>query len=315
VKLDRHGAVAYAKTHWNTVCDDNLFWFTSHSVNVEQKRRELKASRMDGWEFRFLLTVDGERAVFVNKGAEILVGKDPGLADCAHYLSRCLIKGGGADIKGSLSSGMLVQELRARRDTVTLVEKIAKREAQTVIDSGVFKPGDMIGYFNIAADGDYGGKRAYTHTTMFVGHVKGAGRITCHTVSRFGGDTVAPTGISLTDEWHLGKDHYAYTLIHFSDDDPPLGTDLSGWWQLDGTPASYIRVKGRTAYSTSHKPANKLQSLYGKDRGYFFKEGGKFICIWKQSGKVDVWTAGKDGQFQLASAGAANRTATRLFTS
>ena len=58
---------------------------------------------------------------------------------------------------------------------------------QRVIDSGIFKPGDMIVYFNIDPHGDYGGAKQYAHSGMFAGKRGGdtEGKITCHTICRF----------------------------------------------------------------------------------------------------------------------------------
>lgn len=315
MKLNRAGAVAYARAHWDTVCDDGVFWFSNYSVNVEQKRRELKASVFDGWKFKFRTFKDGEQAIFTDGRTEKIVGQDPGIADCAHYLSRCLIKGGGADLKGARSPAMLIMELQEKAATITLVEKATRAEAQAVIDSGVFKPGDMIGYFNISPDGDYGGRRIYSHSTMFVGHIKSAGRITCHTICRFGGETPDPKLFPLTDEWHLGSDHYLYTLMHFASDDVAPPKEALGWWSIEGVAVlpTYLKIAGNAAVSSPHRPTNQAQSAQGKDKARVFAEGGKLIFVWRQSAKVETWTPRKDGGFEVTSAGSGTRLAMPLF--
>jgi hypothetical protein len=317
MRLNRPGAVNYARTHWNTVCDDGVFWFTDHSVNVEAKRRELSAPASAGWEFRFLFVgsaTETERAVFQKPGSpDILVGKDPGIADCAHFLSRCLKEGGKADIKGSLDAGVLVNELKARHDVKVLAEKVSKTQGDFVVKSGVLKPGDMIGYFNISPHGDYGGARAYTHSTMFVGPIAGEGRITCHTICRFGGLTPAPT----SDVWHLDNPHYAYTLIHFSEDDAhvpvPVQQSLAGWWELSGPFPVYQHVDGRKAYFTLRKPASPKQNLLAQETATLFNENRTLSFIWRKTGTVDVWTANSSGGFDVLTNGMLRRTATRLF--
>jgi len=234
----RTKAIDYAKTFWDRPCDDGVFWLTEREVSIAHMRKQLRAPVADGWDARFIPHYDAatnsasEDIAFIksNRSGQsiprlpgtwdlIQIHGWAGLADCAHYLSKCL-QAGGANVS-SLRVAELVAKLQAMSDTITLAEKVSKAQAQRVIDTGWFKPGDMIGYFNISPHGDYGRANSYTHSTMFVGKIdtggnpdsKDSGRITCHSNSRFGHQY-------WDEEWWL-HDTYTYTLIHFKSDDPP----------------------------------------------------------------------------------------------
>jgi hypothetical protein len=101
-----------------------------------------------------------------------------GLADCAHFLSRCLTAGGFS--AQEISVPKLVEHLKRRPDTKVLAERVTQERGQRIVDSGIFKRVDMLGYFNIDPRGDYGGRRQYSHSTMFVGKIRSGdvGRIT-----------------------------------------------------------------------------------------------------------------------------------------
>ena len=99
MRYDRDAAVAYARQYWDRPCDDGIFWRTDYAVDVAQMRKALHASAKDGWEARFVPDDAGaEHAVFRRevggKVDEIEVQPWDGLADCAHFLSRCLTAGG-----------------------------------------------------------------------------------------------------------------------------------------------------------------------------------------------------------------------------
>ena len=294
---DRNAAVKYAEKHWNIPCDDGIFWLSNERISIAAKRKEHKAPESEGWK-AFFVKGDGtepEKAVFrrtvAGKTEEKVINGWAGLADCAHFLSRCLSAGGAAIDERGVTS--LVNTLQARSDTKTLCEKVARDRAQKVIDSGILKPGDMVGYFNVSADGDFGGKIAYTHSTMYVGKLDkaGLGGVTCHTVARF------PPHSWVNDSWWL-HDGYTYTLIHFSSDDPmPNGNivpTITGWWQLEygREPAfSYISKNG-TAQFVKTAPTKATDVPHGAvDQAYWFMEShGRMTILWKKAGAVEVWT-------------------------
>jgi len=166
--FNRKEAVKFADLHWNTPADDGLFWLSNEAVVISQVRKDnvipttswKKAPADDGWQPFF---VDdgkrGEKAVLrrVVGGVteEILINPWEGIADCAHFLSRCLTAGGVTVSERGVPQ--LIDTLQAKSNTKTLCEQVSKEGGQRVIDSGIFKPGDMIGYFNIDPKGDYGG--------------------------------------------------------------------------------------------------------------------------------------------------------------
>ncbi|WP_294534347.1 amidase domain-containing protein [uncultured Rhodoblastus sp.] len=295
---DRAKAIAYAEKHWNVPCDDGKFGLTNDRPSVASKRMELHAPAADGWKPEFVKG-SGEPEKFVFRRTtpagveEKIISNWAGLADCAHFLSQCLSAGGATTNEWGVAG--LVQNLQSRSDTKTLCERVAQAAAQRVINSGVFKQGDMIGYFNVDPDGDYGGRPSYTHSTMFAGKPTATddGRVTCHTVARFPGKTWA----GVEDRWWLHSG-YTYTLIHFvSDDSTPNLTRaaaLEGWWMLEysgRTEYYYIFRDGRARY-TKRAPKSAREQLAVADGGayWFMDAGGKITFVWRATGTLEVWT-------------------------
>src|SRR6185312_8537277 len=311
MSFNRSDAVTFAEKHWNIPADDGIFWLSNQGVSIAQVREKnvigtpywKKAPAADGWQPFFVDDgAGGEKAVFRRtvggNTEEILINPWAGIAECAHFLSRCLTAGGARIAERGLPS--LVTTLQARSDTKTLCEKVPANAAQRVIDTGVFKPGDMIGYFNIDPKGDYGGARQYAHSTMYVGKIGGKkdGGITCHTICRFAGKSW------VEDSWWLQPPgHYTYTLIHFSDDDPapypgPL-TTLLGWWQLEysGRKEYYLVQKNGSAAYTKKAPAKGQTFVHAAEgSAYWFMGSSREITfIWRRSGTVEVWTPEASG--------------------
>lgn len=295
---NRDDAVSYADRHWNIPCDDGVFWLTNEAIVVETKRRQLHAPAAAGWQPMFVKGdgTEPEKAVFRRTVGglteEKIINGWAGLADCAHFLSRCLSAGGVKVSERGVTE--LVSTLQNRADTKTLCERVPQDRAQRVIDTGIFKKGDMIGYFNISPTGDYGGRLAYAHSTMYVGKIDraGIGGVTCHTVARF------PPRSWVNDSWWLHAG-YTYTLIHFSTDDPAPSPGrvaaLDGWWQLTyagRTEYYYIFRDGRARYSRTQVPKSAKEPMHATDgSAYWFMNGaGKITFIWKATGTVEVWT-------------------------
>lgn len=319
----RDDAVKYAAKHWNIPCDDGVFWLSNERISVAAKRKQLKAPEADGWQPMFVKGdgTDPEKAVFRRTVGgvteEKLINGWDGLADCAHYLSRCLTTG-GAKIDERGVTG-LVNTLQARSDTKTLCERTPRAGAQRVIDSGIFKPGDMIGYFNIDPSGDYDGAKRYTHSTMYVGKLdaRGDGGVTCHTVARF------PPHSWVNDSWWLKDGAYTYTLIHFTADDPApnllKAEKLAGWWKLQysgRTEYYYMFKDGRARYTLKAPQSAKSQLTLPDGSAYWFMDGaGKITFIWRASGTVEIWTPdpGGGGGYSSKINGAVDGTLTKLF--
>jgi len=336
---ERTKAVDYARKFWDRPCDDGVYWFTDKEVNVEHKRKQLNAPAADGWEPRFIpyRETDGsltEELAFIKADAAgfsipKLAGKWQiksvqgwaGLADCAHFLSKSL-QAGGAKIF-SVRVKELVAKLQALSSTITLAERVPQTNAQSIIDTGIFKPGDMIGYFNVdPSGGDYGRTNSYTHSTMFVGKLdskgnadaKDAGRVTCHTMSRFGHSY-------LGDEWWL-HNNYSYTLIHFTADDPLRSTDtenmLQGWWRIDvaGRKEYHLYAAGGSAQFTKYEPKSAKDPIKSpQDNGCWWEPVSKsIITIYRKTGIVVQWSVAdpKNRQHDVTVDGLKG-TATRLF--
>ncbi|MEO6809456.1 MAG: hypothetical protein ABI353_10145 [Isosphaeraceae bacterium] len=326
---DRAKAVQHAHDHWNSPCNDGIFWLSNDSVNVEAKRKELHAPAKDSWVLRFVPDgKGGEEAVFLRPkhpgGVPIpklagtwerkLIQPWEGLADCAHYLSECL-RAGGLTTVNERGVKSLVNTLRARSDTKTLADVVPQDNAQHVIDSGIFKPGDMIGYFNISATGDYGGKQDYTHSTMYVGKdpAKNKGRVTCHTKSRF-------MDLYNDDEWFLASGDYKYTLIHISaDDTPPTKATqdrIEGWWTVEyaGQKEFYRFTRQGTVKFTMHQPKTNTSTVQTEiSSGYWFESGSRVIVFWQKWGVVDLFDLSRVGTKVPFSEDGVTGSATRLF--
>ncbi len=292
---DRNSAIDYAKKFWDRPCDDGVFWLTNGAVDVARKRHELDASSADGWEPRFVPDGRGrEQAVFTRKvGSTVetkVIHEWEGLADCAHFLSKCLTAGGVR--LALLSVPKLVADLESRPDTKTLGEKVSQVAGQRIVDSGVFKPGDMIGYFNINPQGDYGGKKEYSHSTMYAGKLAAPndpGHVTCHTKSRFPGLS------AFEDEWFLDPGSYLYTFIHVASDDTPSvpGSALPGWWKVQygaDTFYYYLFADGRARWLRRAPRSVNEQPHSFEGGGYWFMQSGSIAITWRKTGSVESWT-------------------------
>lgn len=296
--LDRDAAVGYARKYWNRVADDDKFWTSNAVVSLATKRKLMNAPASDGWEAVFVSDRQiGEKAVFRRTvGGKLDEMPDPiatwdELDDCTHYVCRCLIKEGVA-LTETPRANELAEAMLKSRKTKTFALKTTKEQGQKIIDSGVFKPGDLVAYYT-------DGKGRYTHTAMFVGkqsdRADDPGGITCHTVCRFAGLTRAWNGAT-DDAWFLSGG-LSYTLIHFSEDDSTLSAAnrkwLPGWWKVGND--FYCVLEDGHAFATHSKPANRNQKLLvGNSVGYYFEAGREILFLWRNPGgkvKVERWTA------------------------
>jgi hypothetical protein len=305
VRYDRAAAVGYARKYWDRPCDDGIFWRTDYAVEIAKVRKTMRAPASEGWEARFVKDAfDTEHAVFQRTNRGVVEEKEiqewAGLADCAHFLTRCISAGGIP--MAEISVPKMINHLKERNDMKVLAERVSLEQGQRVIDTGYFKKGDMLGYFNVDPKGDYGGARQYSHSTMFIGKISSGdvGRITCHTKSRFGGLSAFP------DEWYLQSTGYRYTFIHIARDDHALPLvdqhALHGWWRhLDGGSYYYLSRDGR-ASKTMHAPHSSVDTPSAVvSHGYYFFEGGKLTIFWRQSGDVEVWRGASADQSFLSS--------------
>jgi putative amidase-like protein len=299
----------FAADYWNRVCksdnhDAALGLDSARDVPLSAVWDQHKAPAAS-YEPRFLYNpaTDRDDLVAVPKpGATarsasplkpivILDGKQ--LEDCAHFLSQCL-KAGGLRIAEQWSVPMLLNTLRSGEDhhptpiAKTLAEKVPRAAAQAIIDAGLLKIGDMIGYF---ADGHY------THSAMYTGVRDGVGRVTCHTKSRFMGWTPS----QVPDAWYLANPRYTFTLLHIPySHPPPLGATLAGWWRVTSplrTEYYYVLPDGRAMRTTNVPKTTKAPHAPGPgdSRGYWFSDLREAKFCWRLDGCVVKMTPDRDG--------------------
>jgi hypothetical protein len=326
MSLDRDAARKYALKFWNRACDDDRIGVPSGSVSVADKRKSMKAPASEGWEVFFVADKNTrERGVFRRtKDGKIEDMPDPvvsadDLEDCTHYVSKCLLNG-GVTLTETYRANELITALIGASYTKVLGERVARSEGQKIVDSGIFKVGDAIGFFN-KSKGD-----RYSHSAMFVGadtsDSSNVGGLTCHSSCRFGGLTGAWNG-DTEDAWFLyDKDGQSYTLIHLSEDDSallPLTMKwLTGWWQM-GNVFYFVDARG-IAQSTTKKPKNAKETLAHSNRyAYLFQGHDQITFIWRDLHgggpiQVETWSAGTKNQSTVkVQIGTSQTTASRLF--
>jgi len=276
VGYNRDSAVSYARLHWMEPCDDGVIALASNGpLVVEQERKRLGATGTD-WLPRFQKVARGaefvERFVFFNPSTkEIRKSHEwEGLADCAHFLSKC-VSAGGVPLSTDWVP-TIVDTLRRLDSTKTLGAKVVDYRAKEIIDVGVVRKGDVICYFD-GLGKELGG--GYVHSGIFVD----GSNISCHTRARFG------------EDWNIHPGRYRHTIIHFADDDreaiESFASRVAGLWEVVWRGETYYYTfdrKGRVSYSSSRSGAPE-------GRGYWFPypaagSGGLVIC-WTNSGSVE----------------------------
>jgi hypothetical protein len=295
--LHRKSALDYAKKYWSRVCDDERIGTVGDlSKPIADFRRAMRAPTSDGWEAIFVRDAREEKGIFRRsfrgKVEDLPTPfiKQHDLEDCTHYVSRCLMKE-GVHFTPTSRANELATAMVTHPKTKTLALRTTRAQGQQIINTGVFKAGDLIAYSKAQ-------QTPFSHTAMFVG--KNAsdptdpGGITCHSVCRYRGEEG-----SADDEWFL-HDGLFYTLVHFSDDDPrPSHATrrwLPGWWRVRHE--YYFMTEEGHAFSTSSPPVSKSQRLtHGSSVGYYFDHGREVVFIWRRHSlhvQVERWTASAD---------------------
>ena len=322
MSIDRKAGLDYAKKFWNRVTDDDKFWTSNAVVSLADKRKSMHAPASDGWEAFFVPDSSGEESAVFRRTVKgkiedmadpIATWKD--LDDCTHYVCRCLIKE-GISLKETPRANELAEAMLQSSQTKTLALKASRDQGQKVVDSGVFKAGDLVTYFTDK-------KSRYTHTAMFVGKQTSKkddpGGITCHTLCRFEGLTQAWNGAN-DDAWFLHEQEgFSYTLIHFSEDDAVLSGDtlkwLPGWWQIGSD--FYCVLDNGHAFLSHTKPTKASQKLLTSTSvGYYFEVGKEIVFVWRKPvGKVQVerWTAPTDAKAATIKIDGTAASLTRVF--
>jgi hypothetical protein len=304
---DRDKAIAYAQTFWTAPCKDGLLGTDYGYPTIESFRRRLHAPAPD-WDALFVRDNGTETGVFRKAGEKDKPFQtQDALEDCAHYLSQC-VRAGGAGIDTQWGVRELVGALQGLANTKTLMERGDATAGARIMKSGIFKKGDMIGYFhNDRSLGKYG----YGHSAMYVGD----GGITCHSTCRYKG-----RGDSSDDDWDLSGRDYTYTFMHFSDDDPapnPANTKaLAGWWQLDYSSRTeyYLMTTGWATY-TKRAPRKGQTAVYTPEgSAYWFMAASREVTFtWRNTGTVEVWTPQSGGGYSSKINGVIPGKLTKLF--
>jgi hypothetical protein len=323
VPYDRNQANTYALTFWTIPCKDGLLGAADGHPSIEYYRKQRDAPAKD-WEALFVRDKDGtESGVFRKVDVAAAVGRQGllpddkifhgphGLDDCAHYLSQC-VRAGGARIDTQWGVHGLVDGLQRLPETKVLMERGDAVAGQRIIDSGIFKPGDMIGYFHNTKTKEH--SIGYGHSAMYVGK----NGITCHSTCRF-----KDQGDSSDDEWSLDIRDFTYTFIHFSSDDkvvPGTAKALTGWWKAEyGGRESYYFVLGEGVARRSQKAPRKATDhlsghLSAKDTAYWFQEDHDAITFtWKDGSSLEQWTINGAGSVVKAMSNDMAGKATKLF--
>jgi hypothetical protein len=318
--IDRKAAVDYARKYWNRVTDDEKFAISSGYLRLADTRKSMHAPASDGWEAFFLPDgKNGEEAKFIRRvGSKTEVTPVPiatmdQLDDCTHYVSHCLLTEGIA-LTETARANELAEAMLKSSQTRTLAVRTTQEQGQKVIDSGIFKPGDLVAYFKAELN-------RYGHTAMFVGRTTSRahdpGGITCHSLCRFQGLSQAWNGAD-DDDWYL-HGGLSYTLIHFSEDDRKISGAtlkwLPGWWQV-GNDFYFVWEDGR-AFSSPHRPQNAGHRLLtGESVGHYFEGNSEVIFVWRRpAAKVQVerWTMQADARQPALTIDDVKASATRIF--
>lgn len=304
---DAGKAVGFAADFWDRPClsdghpEGALGLAEARDVSVDRFWDKKKAPP-DKFELRFVFNekTDRDDLLAVPKPgagslAPVPVVDGEKLEDCAHFLSECL-KAGGLRIKEQWSVPMLLMALRESAVPKTLAERVSRDAGQAIINAGLLKPGDMIGYF---ADG------GYQHSAMFTGKLNtqsGAdeGHVTCHTKSRFMGKTPQ----AVPDKWFLSNPDYQFTLVHIPDDAEthrsPLADKLAGWWQVEQKSTTvflFVAADG-TAVRTATAPKNGRAPAVGRadSPGYWFAGATEAKFCFRADGSVMTMKVLQNGQ-------------------
>jgi len=300
---DRSKAIAYATKYWTAPCQDGFFGAAYGHPSVESFRKKFHAPSPD-WETLFVREDGREFAIFRKPGAQDIVFEtQDALDDCAHYLSQCL-RAGGARIETQWGVHPLLESLQALPDTKTLIERGSFTAANRIIQSGIFKEGDMIAYFHTTRGKHFG----YGHSAMYVGN---AG-ITCHSTCRFKG-----LGDSNDDNWELGQRDFTYTFVHFSAGDvvdPGTARAMKGWWKADyagRVSYCYLFDDGR-ARKSSAPPKHAADIPQMAATAYWFQANNSIRFTWTNSGDFEEWTIVRPNTVSRARLNDSIGTATRL---
>jgi hypothetical protein len=341
--LNRLATLRYAQEHWMSPCDDGFFYtYTEKGGRVvireahARLRRQGKLPDPDNWRPVFLPDDNGgARACFIrpNPQGQLLFPKrainpdlldfpvnppselsgrfdvvpyheDHGLVDCAHFISRCLSTGGIKVNHAGVPE--LVSSLRNLPFTITrtLGYKVTRERGGQILNTGIFRPGDLIAYWKpIEREHrtDHGHSAIYVgvdaktdqdpQSLLNQGPKQGRHRIACHTVSRF--------GISFFDDsWFLNAGpERLYTFIHFVDAEDAISPTTAGLvkdWiavQHTGRTEFYHFLPNGICEKAGQAPkSGKPAHILANDHGYWFERRSTVFVFWPMLGQVDQFS-------------------------
>ncbi|HEY3938554.1 MAG TPA: hypothetical protein VGL97_14050 [Bryobacteraceae bacterium] len=300
---DRKKAIAYAQKYWTAPCEDGLLGAAYGHPAIEHFRKKLHAPA-PAWEGLFVRDDGGTESGIFRKSGEkdIVFETQDALDDCAHYLSQC-VRAGGARIDTQWGVRFLIESLQGLPDTKTLMERGSFAAGGRIIQSGLFKEGDMIGYFHNSAGKEFG----YGHSAMYVGN----GGITCHSTCRY-----KSLGDSSDDEWDLDQKDYTYTFIHFSAGDAMdagLAKAVKGWWKVEygGRVNYYYLFEDGRARKSATAPRNWNDALQGGPAAYWFVVNNSIRFTWTATGELEEWVISRPNTVSKAKLNDTAGTATK----
>jgi hypothetical protein len=346
--MKRADAVAYAKDRWYRPTDDDRVWAKSFAINVVTLKASLLAKKhiKSDWVPVFLrkqatdvstgATGEADGLYFVAPahagtkffeadipasdrflahdwyGTAGVPGSDGGLNDCTAYVSHCLVAG-GATYLGPSSPGQVwptrgaqqLYNLLSERPA-TQVKRLTNMAGRTAVElvfsalAHVIKPGDVLTF---AA----GGRHGHAGMLVTVDSTTGDARMTCHS-------TLDHPDLPGQGTWQIRTttEHPFVSLLHFSHDDPALGTltALAGWWTvtMGASTYYYFLLAGGGCRWVSKKPAGAGAPGAPRGSGHWFAgtTADRIVIVW-ESGSVDEITLAAD---RKSFTGKENRTAT-----
>lgn len=302
--LYRDKVVAYAESYWWRPCADGIVWWKRDAIHVGAWITKLKLHNYQGiflWysnprlEGLFLLPAaqieaakdgnfsDYPNAVMLcsyedNQKAETKIFADLkikppplyGLNDCTHFTTECLISGGFTitNIHARRGAPDLYRYLFQHHHVKVLASDVSLDDANSVISTGLLKPGDVIIYTDRSNNERH-------HAVVYLGD----GEIAMHTYHQY------------QVSWRTGGgDDQRYSLFHISLDDSPPDARWVGWWQItQGSSVRFIYVAaGGHVTNSSTAPASKASKPIGPD--YWFAQGNKMWTCVRLKAQVDAFT-------------------------
>jgi len=302
--MNRTKAAKEAEIYWNRPCPDGKVYVSKTAtipgtkiprggvINIERERLRLNAPKAEGWQARFEPGgLGGPEKLFFFKDQKRLPIQDHGLDDCVHFVSHCLMEGGGLKNEIQWVPTLVDDLINRRNDTKTLAERVTYDTGQRIIATGIMEQGDLVAYYNPEKN-PITIRPDYTHSAVYLGE----GQIACHSDCRFKDRGRSNASLKPEERWQLNRDIYQYTLIHYtspSDIDPASAARLSGWWEVTwrGQLYYYYFFKDGRMWYVRARPKNLLLPPgHAENPAYWFTRmtpGPHLAIIYRATGTVE----------------------------